>query len=516
VTPIDPLLVALLVLGVGVIAFLLGYLLRKNVAEARIQSAEEAARKILDDAARQAEAKKREAVVEAKDEAFRLKREAEREIREQRAELQRLERRLVQREETLERKGESLEKREKTVAEREQELNRAREEIEALRAQQQAELERIARLTAEEARAELLRSVEEAARADAAAIIRRIESAAREEADRRAREIVALAVQRVAAEHTAEVTVSVVPLPNDEMKGRIIGREGRNIRTLESLTGVDLIIDDTPEAVTISSFDPVRREIARLTLEKLIQDGRIHPARIEEMVEQAQRELEQRIKEEGERASFEAGVHGLHPEELKLLGRLKFRHSYGQNLLQHSVEVAMLAGVLASYLGADAVLARRAGLLHDIGKALTHEVDGTHSTIGVDIARRYHEPPEVINAIEYHHGEAEPASVEAILVAAADAISASRPGARKETVEMYIKRLESLERLATSFPGVEKAYAIQAGREIRVLVKPQEVDDLEAAQLARELAKKIESDLEYPGQIKVTVLRETRIVEYAR
>ena len=505
-----------MLIGVGAVAFLLGFFLRKSVAEARIQSAEVAARKIVEEAAREAEAQKREAVVEAKDEAFRLKREAEREIREQRAEIQRLERRLVQREENLERRGEVQEKRERLIAQKEQEVAGAREEADALREHQKAELQRISGLTAEEAREQLLRQVGDEARGDAAAVIKKIESGAREDADRRAREIIALAVQRVAADHTAEVTVSVVALPNEEMKGRVIGREGRNIRTLESLTGVDLIIDDTPEAVTLSSFDPVRREIAKLALEKLIADGRIHPARIEEMVEKSQRELEQRIREEGEGAAFEAGVHGLHPEELKILGRLKFRHSYGQNLLQHSVEVALLAGLLATYLEADPALARRAGILHDIDKALTHEVDGTHSAIGVDLCRRYHEPPEVINAIEYHHGDAEATCVEAILVAAADAISASRPGARKETVEMYIKRLQNLEQLAASFPGVEKVYAIQAGREIRVIVKPAEVDDLSAQALARDLAKKIEADLEYPGQIKVTVLRETRAIEYAR
>ena len=382
-------MVVTIVSGVGVIAFLLGYLLRKSVAEARIQSAETAAKKIVEEAVREAEAQKREAVVEAKDEAFRLKREAEHEIREQRTEIQRLERRLVQREENLERKGELQEKRERLIAQKEQEIARTREEVDALRDQQKAELERISGLTAEQAREHLLRQVAEETRADAGALIKKIESGAREDANRRAREIVALTVQRVAADHTAEVTVSVVPLPNEEMKGRVIGREGRNIRTLESLTGVDLIIDDTPEAVTLSSFDPVRREIAKLALEKLIADGRIHPARIEEMVEKSQRELEQRIREEGEAAAFEAGVHGLHPEELKILGRLKFRHSYGQNLLQHSVEVALLAGLLASHLEADVTLARRAGLLHDIGKALTHEVDGTHSTIGVDIGRRH-------------------------------------------------------------------------------------------------------------------------------
>ena len=500
----------------GLIAFLLGYLLRRYVAEARIRSAEEAARRIIEDAQKEAEAKKREAIVEAKDEAFRLKREAEHEIREQRAELQRLERRLVQREESQDRKTEAFEQRERTLTEKEAELARGRDEVASAFAKHQAELERISGLTAEQAREQLLRQVEESSRGDALQIIKKIEAEAREEADRRAREIIALAIQRCAADHTADVTVSVVPLPNDDMKGRIIGREGRNIRTLEGLTGVDLIIDDTPEAVTLSSFDPIRREIAKIALEKLIADGRIHPARIEEMVEKSQRELEQRIREEGERATFEASVHGLHPEEIKLLGRLRFRYSYGQNLLQHSVEVALLSGLMAQLLDADPQLARRAGLLHDIGKALTHEVEGTHSAIGVDICRRYHEPPEVLNAITYHHGDEEARFVEAILVAAGDAISASRPGARKESAEMYIKRLEGLERIATSFSGVEKAYAIQAGREVRVIVRPADIDDTAAATLARDVAKKIEDEMEYPGQIKVTVLRETRVIEYAR
>ncbi|HEU5300557.1 MAG TPA: ribonuclease Y [bacterium] len=500
----------------GLIAFLLGYLLRRYVAEARIRSAEEAARRIIEEAKKEAEAKKREAIVEAKDEAFRLKREAEHEIREQRAELQRLERRLIQREESQDRKTEALEQRERTLTERETELVRARDEVTNAAARHQAELERISGLTADQARDQLLRQVEDAARHDALQIVRKIEAQAREEGDRRARDIIALAIQRCASDHTADVTVSVVPLPNDDMKGRIIGREGRNIRTLEGLTGVDLIIDDTPEAVTLSSFDPIRREIAKIALEKLIADGRIHPARIEEMVEKSQRELEQRIREEGERAAFEAGVHGLHPEEIKLMGRLRFRYSYGQNLLQHSVEVALLSGLMAQLLDANPELARRAGLLHDIGKALTHEVEGTHSSIGVDICRRYHEPPEVLNAITYHHGDEEARYPEAILVAAADAISASRPGARKETAEMYVKRLENLERIATSFTGVEKAYAIQAGREIRVIVRPGDVDDTGAQNLARDVAKKIEDEMEYPGQIKVTVLRETRVIEYAR
>lgn len=501
---------------VGLIVFLLGYLLRRTIAEARIKSAEEAAHRILEEARKEADAKQREAVVEAKDEAFRLKREAEKEIREQRAEIQRLERRLVQREENLERKTDGLEKRERHQVEEEQRIAAIREEAERLKHEQQAELERVAGQSADEARVQLLSTVEAATRSEAGQLIRRIENEARDEGDRRAREILALAIQRCAAEHTAEVTVSVVPLPTDEMKGRIIGREGRNIRALESLTGVDLIVDDTPEAVTISSFDPIRREVAKLALEKLIVDGRIHPGRIEEVVEKAQRELEDRVREEGEQAAFEANVHGLHPEEIKVIGRLRYRHSYGQNLLRHSVEVALLSGLLASHLGADPKLARRAGLLHDIGKALTHEVEGTHVAIGADLCRRYHEPPEVLNAIGYHHGEEEATCLEAVLVAAADAISASRPGARKETVELYIKRLQNLEELATSFAGVEKAYAIQAGREIRVIVKPAEIDDVAAAGLARDLAKKIEEDLEYPGQIKVMVLRETRVIEYAR
>jgi len=505
---------------IGLAVFLLGYLLRKFAGEAKIGTAEVAARRILEEARaeahREAESKQREALLEAKDEAFRIKRDAEREIREQRAEVQRLERRLVQREENLDRKLEALEKRDQVLAEREQEGAKVREEVERLHQAGRTELERVAGLTTDEARRELLQRVEVEARHEAAQTARKIEAEVREDADRRAREVIAVAIQRCAADHTAEVTVSVIPLPNDEMKGRIIGREGRNIRSLESLTGVDFIIDDTPESVTLSSFDPIRREIAKMALEKLLADGRIHPARIEEMVEKAQQDVDGRIRDAGERAAFETGVHGLHPEELKLLGRLNFRFSYGQNLLQHSIEVALLAGLMATQLEGDAEVARRAGLLHDIGKALTHEVEGTHSDIGMDLARRYHEPPEVLNAIAYHHGDAEAEFMEAVLVAAADAISASRPGARKETVELYVKRLENLERIATSFSGVDRAYAIQAGREIRVLVRPQEIDDPSAALLAREMAKKIEEELEYPGQIKVTVLRETRAIEYAK
>ncbi len=506
----------IITVGVGLFAFLLGYLLRRTIAEARIKSAEEAARRIVEEAHKEAEANQRESVVEAKDEAFKLKREAEREIREQRAELQRLERRLVQREENLERKLEGFEKRERHQAEDEQRVNQLKEEAERFRRDQETELQRVAGLSAEEARSQLLAAVEGNTRSEAAQLVRRIENEARDEGDRRARDILALAIQRCAAEHTAEVTVSVVPLPNDEMKGRIIGREGRNIRSLEALTGVDLIVDDTPEAVTISSFDPIRREVARIALEKLMVDGRIHPGRIEEVVEKAQRDLEERVREDGEQAAYEAGVHGLHPEEIKVLGRLRYRFSYGQNLMRHSIEVSLLSGLLADHLGADPKLARRAGLLHDIGKALTHEVEGSHVTIGADLCRRYHEPPEVLNAIMYHHGEEEATCLEAVLVAAADAISASRPGARKESVEMYIKRLQNLEELATSFPGVEKAFAIQAGREIRVIVRPTEIDDVGASALARDIARKIEQDLEFPGQIKVTVLRETRVIEYAR
>jgi ribonuclease Y len=505
-----------LALAVGVVAFLVGYFLRKLLAEGKIRSAEEEARRIVEVATREADAKRKEALLEAKDEAIRIKREAEREIREQRADIQRLERRISQREESLELKVQQAEKREQTLQERDQETARRADEITALIAQQRQTLERVAGLPTDEARRQLFEQIESEAREDIVAHLRKLERESREDAERRAREVLAFAIQRTAADHTAEVTVTVVPLPSEEMKGRIIGREGRNIRTIEALTGVDVIIDDTPEAVTLSSFDPIRREVAKMALEKLMTDGRIHPARIEEMVEKAQRDLEERVREEGERAAFEAGVHGLHPEEIKLLGRLKFRTSYGQNILQHSVEVALLAGALAAQIGADAALARRCGLLHDIGKALTHEIQGPHTEIGLDLARRYHEAPAVLNAILYHHGEEEAKFVEAVLAAAADAISGSRPGARKESVEMYIKRLQQLEEIANSFRGVEKAYAIQAGREVRVIVRPGDTDDLSAHRLAADIARKVEHEMEFPGQIKVTVLRETRIVEYAR
>lgn len=470
----------------------------------------------MEEAEKEAEAAKREILLEAKEEAHRLRNEIEQEERTRRAELQRTERRLLQKEESLDRKLEALERKEESITRKERELEAAKEELARLHAEQRAELQRISGLSSEEAKALLLKDIENEIRHEAAVMIRDIEAQAKEEADRRAREIVAAAIQRCAADHVAETSVSVVSLPSDEMKGRIIGREGRNIRALETLTGIDLIIDDTPEAVILSGFDPVRREIAKVALEKLISDGRIHPARIEEMVEKAQKEVEAIIKEEGESAAIEAGVHGLHPELIRLLGRLKFRSSFGQNVLKHSLEVAHLAAGMAAELGANIAVAKRAGLLHDIGKAVDHEVEGPHVQIGVDLARKYRESPEVIHAIAAHHGDEEPKTVEAVLVQAADAISAARPGARRETLEAYIKRLTKLEEVADSFDGVEKAYAIQAGREIRIMVKPEKVDDLAAVRLARDIVKKIEEELEYPGQIKVTVIRETRVVDYAK
>ncbi|HHY33414.1 MAG TPA: ribonuclease Y [Firmicutes bacterium] len=494
----------------------LGYLARKTLAEAKIESAELAAKRIVEEAEKEAEAAKREILLEAKEEAHRLRNDIEQEERTRRAELQRTERRLLQKEESLDRKLEALERKEESIARKERELEAAKEELAKLHAEQRAELQRISGLSSEEAKALLLKDIENEIRHEAAVMIRDIEAQAKEEADRRAREIVAAAIQRCAADHVAETSVSVVSLPNDEMKGRIIGREGRNIRALETLTGIDLIIDDTPEAVILSGFDPVRREIAKVALEKLISDGRIHPARIEEMVEKAQKEVEAIIKEEGESAAIEAGVHGLHPELIRLLGRLKFRSSFGQNVLKHSLEVAHLAAGMAAELGANIAVAKRAGLLHDIGKAVDHEVEGPHVQIGVDLARKYKESPEVIHAIAAHHGDEEPKTIEAVLVQAADAISAARPGARRETLEAYIKRLTKLEEVADSFEGVEKAYAIQAGREIRIMVKPEKVDDLAAVRLARDIVKKIEEELEYPGQIKVTVIRETRVVDYAK
>ncbi len=513
---INPGLTIAVSLLAAVLGLVVGYVARRLVAEARIASAEAQARKIKEDALREAEARRREALLEAKEDTLRLRNELERESRERRAELQKVERRLFQKEEQLDRKLAALEVREQDLAKHQADLERVQREVAELKHRQLAELERISGMTAEEARQALLARAEEEVSQEVARVIREAEFKAREEAERRSRMIMADAIQRCSADHTAELTVSVVQLPSDEMKGRIIGREGRNIRTLETLTGINLIIDDTPEAVILSGFDPIRREVARVALEHLIADGRIHPARIEEAVSRAQREIEQRIREEGEQACFQLGVNGMHPELVKLLGRLKFRHSYGQNVLKHSIEVALLAGTMAAELGADAQVARRAGLIHDIGKAVDHQQEGTHVQIGIDLARKYKEDPAVIHAFACHHGDHEPETVEAFLVSAADAISASRPGARRETLEAYIRRLEKLEAIATSFEGVEKAYAIQAGREIRVMVKPDRLDDLAAVRLARDISKKIQSELTYPGQIKVTVIRETRAVEYAR
>ena len=496
--------------------FAAGILYRKKVAEKQIGSAEEEAKRIINEAIKGGENKKREMLLEAKEEIHKSRSEYEREVKERRAEVSKQERRLQQKEEALDKKIDLHEKKEDELAKRIAAIDKKQEEVESLKRSQMEVLEKISGLTQEEAKAYILKGVEENVRHETAMKIKEIEAQMKEEADQTAREIIATAIQRCAADHAAETTVSVVPLPNDEMKGRIIGREGRNIRTLETITGVDLIIDDTPEAITVSSFDPVRREVARLALEKLIADGRIHPTRIEDMVEKARREVDHTIKVEGERATFETGVHNLHPELIKLLGRQKYRTSYGQNVLNHSIEVAHIAGLMASELGVDVTLAKRAGLLHDLGKSVDHEMEGSHVQLGVELAKKYKENPVVINAIEAHHGDVEPQTTIACLVQAADAISAARPGARRENVENYIRRLEKLEELTGSYPGVEKAYAIQAGREVRIMVKPEEVTEDNMILLAREIAKKIESELEYPGQIKVNVIRETKAVEYAK
>ena len=504
----------------AVIALLIGFLVgiqyRKKVAEKEISSAEDEARRIINEAIKSSESKKREALLEAKEEILRNRAEYEKEVKERRADLQKQERRLQQKEENIDRKTDAIEKKEEALAEKHEALLREQDEIKLIKRSQTEMLERISGFTAEQAKEYLIRQVESEVTHETAMKIKEIEARAKDEADQRAREIVATAIQRCAADHVAEITVSVVPLPNDEMKGRIIGREGRNIRTLETLTGADLIIDDTPEAITVSCFEPVRREVARLALEKLIADGRIHPTHIEEMVEKARREVDAVIRAEGERAILETGVRGVHPELQKLLGRLHYRTSYGQNVLQHSIEVSHIAGMMAAELGADVAAAKRAGLLHDIGKAVDHEMEGTHIQLGVEFCRKYKEKEDIIHAIQAHHGDVECKTLVACLVQAADAVSAARPGARRENLENYIKRLAKLEEITGDYPGVEKSYAIQAGREVRVMVKPEQVSEDQMVILARELARRIESELEYPGQIKVHVLRETKVVEYAK
>ena len=500
----------------GIAFFFVGTTYRKKVAEKEIGSAEEEARRIINEAIKGGESKKREMLLEAKEEIHKSRTEAEKEIKERRTEVQKQERRLQQKEESLDKKLDQHEKKEDELARKMAAVQKQEEEVASLKRGQMEMLEKISGLTQEEAKAYILKGVEDDVRHESAMKIKEVEQQYKDEADTLAREIITTAIQRCAADHAAEATVSVVPLPNDEMKGRIIGREGRNIRAIETLTGCDLIIDDTPEAITLSSFDPVRREVARIALEKLIQDGRIHPARIEEMVAKAQKEVNATIKAEGERAVFETNIHGLHPELIKLLGRMKYRTSYGQNVLNHSIEVSHIAGLLASELGVDVATAKRAGLLHDIGKAIDHEVEGSHVTIGVNIARKYKESEEVIHAIEAHHGDVEAHTVVACLVQAADAISAARPGARRENIENYVKRLEKLEEVTKSFPGIANCFAIQAGREIRIMVKPEEVSEDQMVLLARDIAKKIEDELTYPGQIKVNLLRETKAVDYAK
>lgn len=506
-----------------IVGVFVGYLIHKFMMDAKVGGAKGTVEQILTNGKREAEALKKEALLEAKDENHKLRSEIEAELRERRNELQKQENRLMQREENLDRKDDSLNKREsmqerkdQSLHERQQHIEEMESKVEEMVQKQELELERVSGLTREEAKAIILDQVEKELSQDIAIMVKEQENRAKEESEKKARELLSLAIQRCAADHVAETTVSVVNLPNDEMKGRIIGREGRNIRTLETLTGIDLIIDDTPEAVILSGFDPIRRETARIALEKLVQDGRIHPARIEEMVDKARREVDEHIREIGEQTTFDVGVHGLHPDLIKILGRLKYRTSYGQNVLKHSTEVAYLSGLLAAELGEDVALARRAGLLHDIGKAIDHEVEGSHVEIGVELATKYKEHPVVINSIASHHGDYEATSVIAVLVAAADALSAARPGARSETLENYIRRLERLEEISEGYEGVEKSFAIQAGREIRIMVRPEQIDDLTAHRLARDIRKQIEEELNYPGHIKVTVIRETRAVEYAK
>ena len=504
-----------LVLAV-VITWFVAVAYRKNIAEAKVGKAEDKAREIIDEALKSAEAKKRETLLEAKEEALKTKNDIDKEVKERRSELQRMEKRVLSREENLDKKTEAVEKKEAFLSKKEAELDAKKREISDLEAKRTQELERISGLTSEQAKEYLLKTVEDDVKHETAVMIKELETKAKEEADKKAKDYVVTAIQKCAADHVSETTISLVQLPNDEMKGRIIGREGRNIKTLETLTGVDLIIDDTPEAVVLSSFDPIRREVARIALEKLIVDGRIHPARIEEMVEKAQKEVETMMKEEGEAAALEVGVHGIHPELIKLLGRMKFRTSYGQNALKHSIEVGLLSGLLAGELGEDVRLAKRAGLLHDIGKSIDHEMEGSHVTIGVDLCKKYKESPTVINAVEAHHGDVEPQSLIACIVQAADTISAARPGARRETLETYTTRLTSLEEIANGFKGVEKTFAIQAGREIRVMVVPDQVTDEDMILLARDISKKIEDELEYPGQIKVNLIRESRVTYFAK
>jgi len=501
---------------VGFVCFRLGVSHRKKIAENEIGSAEAEAKEIIQRATKEGENKKRELLLEAKEENHKVRQEADKEIKERRSELSRQERRIQQKEENLDKKTEAIEKKEENIAKKDKELDELRHTIEEIKEKELAMLEKVSGLSVEEAKQVLLQSIESEVRHEAAIMVKEIETQAKENAEKEAKNIIAGAIQKCAADHVAEVTVSVVPLPSDEMKGRIIGREGRNIRTLETLTGIDLIIDDTPEAVILSGFDPVRREIARLALEKLIVDGRIHPTRIEEMYEKAKKEVESEIKQEGENATFETGVHGLHPEIIKLLGKLKYRTSYGQNVLKHSMEVSYLSGLIAGELGVDITLAKRAGLLHDLGKAADHEMEGSHVMIGADLAKKYKEGQEVVHAIMAHHGDVEATTLIAAIVQAADAISAARPGARRENIESYIKRLEKLEEIANSFDGVDKSFAIQAGREIRIMVKPDDIKDESITLVARDIVKKIEDELEYPGQIKVNVIRETRAVEYAK